>query len=60
MIADIRNDETAVGERVDQETSLFVNFDSVEVPSFSGDPNLGGVPGEFPHPAVFELEFMDD
>lgn len=60
MIIDVRNNKTAVGERVDHESSLLVNFDSVKVSCFSGDPDLGGVPGEFPHPAEFDLEFADD
>ena len=60
MIIDIRNNETTVGERVDQESSLLVNFDSVKVSRFSGDSDLGRVPGEFSHPAELNLKLMDD
>ena len=56
----VRNDEPTAGEGVDHVSSLFVNFDSVEVTRFSGHLNSVEVSGEFPDPPELDLEFSDD
>lgn len=56
----IRNHEPTAEERVDHISSLLVNFNLVEIPGFSGSPDLVGVSREFPDPSEFCLEFMDD
>ena len=60
VIIDIRNNKPTIGECVDHVSSLFVNFDSVKVPCFFGDPNTVGISGEPSHPAKISVELMDD
>jgi hypothetical protein len=60
VVVDIRYDKSAVGERVDHVSSLFVNLDSVEVSHFPGDLNPVGISRELSHPSELDLDFMGD
>lgn len=60
MIMNIRNDESAVRERVYHVSSLFVNLDPVKSPSCSRTPNSVWASREFPHPPELDVEFAGD
>ena len=60
MVTNIRNNKSAVGERVDHISGLFVNLDFVEGPRSPREFNSRGVTREFTNPSKFNLEFMDD
>jgi hypothetical protein len=60
VVVNIRNNESAASERVDNVSSLLVNLDSVEVTWFSGHLDAIEISREFPDPPELDLEFSDD
>lgn len=54
----VRNNKSTIGERVDNISGLFVNFDLEDGPRLSGKLNSVRISREFSDPPEFNLKFM--